>query len=127
MRPSFVHKPLFWLSALSILLGAHSFAAVGKKCLDPLLEAIDHAERTGKKPFTTVIQAPVECQYFQVNDLDDRTQERILALVKAQGKTMSLETKLTAVFGLIKLTPRNNASIVKKRDPCEDLFFDLAQ
>jgi hypothetical protein len=101
--------------------------AISPKCLSPLMSTLDQAESNQKKALTYVITAPAECQYYTIGELNPETRARIFAIVKSQNKVASLDTKLSAVFGLLKLTPQADPATQKKLDPCEALFADLIE
>ena len=132
MKTTFTNRPRNFSKGLALFasllfFGPSSHAEVGKTCLDPLMEAINKAEESRKKPITYSIQAPVECQYFSIGELDPETRTRIFNLIKSQGKVAGLDTKLTTVFGLLKLTPSAALPVQKKFDPCEAIFLDLSE
>jgi hypothetical protein len=112
---------------LSSFSARQALAEVPKSCLQPFTETVEKAEANGQKPLTYVIQAPADCQYFTIGELEPAMRTRVFKLVKEQNKVASLDTKLTTVFGLLKLTPTAVGTPTRKFDPCEELFFDLAR
>ena len=103
MRP----PKLFWGQAASLLFfSLTANATVASKCLEPFKQALEEQSKSSSSSLPSSAIVPVECQYYEVNDLDKDLQQEVLSQFRRIGKPVMLDTKLSEAFGLLKISVR---------------------
>ncbi len=70
---------------------------ISEQCLMPILEELSKANEHTPRPNTALV--PIECQYHQLSDLDPKVQTAVFERLRAEGKSASMDTKLSEVLG----------------------------
>ncbi len=100
------------LKGLSVMLlvglfASNSYAAVSKKCLEPLKAALEKPQDISGRPVPASTTVVVECQYYEFSELAPEWQKQVRDKLKAIDQTVYSDTKLSEVLGYLKTAPTN--------------------